>query len=231
MRSQKEGSMLEVWVVPPPTPPLISGFWVFMGGNCPKQKWRKVSVSVSCRTTVTPHTPKQDVKIRLKLAQPGAFFWGIKNHWAGHGQNQNSDLQLFLFSLQKWSLLTLQAEPSPSAHRNSQFYTQFPPQYYWQMHCSHPFPALITLRWHSSPNISLALLSPWTNTLNLYAQVRTLSPITSSLHAMHGQDITTPRVYHYTLPSPSLPSGFTHTQPHDLTHHTCARLFPNERIS
>ena len=113
------------------------------------------------------------IKIRLKLVQPSAFFWGIKNHWAGHGQNQNSDLQLFLLSVQKWSLLTVQAEPSPSAHRNNQFYTQFPPQYYWQMHCSHPFPALIVLRCHSSPNISLALLSPRTNTLKHAESVRT----------------------------------------------------------
>ena len=129
--------------------------------------------NLHCQTP--PPTPQDVWKDQDKIKTCTAwciFFWGIKHHWAGHGQNQNSDIQLFLFSVQKWSLLTVHAEPSPWAHWNNQFYTQFPPQYYWQMHCSHPFTALIILRCHSSSNISLALLSPRSNTLKHAESVR-----------------------------------------------------------
>ena len=182
-RREQVGSWCGSDKVPHPPPPpsvkevQISGFWVLMGGNCPKQKWGKVSVS-ECPVgpqLPPPPTPQDVWKDQDKIKTCTAwciFFWGIKHHWAGHGQNQNSDIQLFLFSVQKWSLLTVHAEPSPWAHWNNQFYTQFPLQYYWQMHCSHPFTALIILRCHSSSNISLALLSPRSNTLKHAESVR-----------------------------------------------------------
>lgn len=85
-RREQVGSWCGSDKVPHPPPPpsvkevQISGFWVLMGGNCPKQKWGKVSVS---ECPVGPQLPPPPplkmfgkIKIRLKLVQPGAFFSG-----------------------------------------------------------------------------------------------------------------------------------------------------------